>query len=200
MYNVLERQRLGRQLTEKERTINEQGLVSVLRQLHDELDIAILEAYGWTDLIPILRVANSNAAPFESSLPEINFFATRAAAKIALNTALLERLVLLNTERAAEEARGIVRWLRPEFQNPDVQNIPQQTEIATDSSEAVAIAAQTGASKPLPWPKDTIDQVRAVADVLAGSSQPLSIDDIATRFTARGAWKKRLPLLIFTSG
>jgi hypothetical protein len=30
---------------------------------------------------------------------------------------ILERLVALNHERAEEEKRGIVRWLRPEFQN-----------------------------------------------------------------------------------
>ena len=31
----------------------------------------------------------------------------------------LERLVALNHERAEEEANGKIRWLRPEFQNPD---------------------------------------------------------------------------------
>ena len=29
---------------------------------------------------------------------------------------ILSRLVALNAERAAEEARGLVRWLRPEYQ------------------------------------------------------------------------------------
>jgi hypothetical protein len=32
--------------------------------------------------------------------------------------ALLQRLVDLNAARAAEEASGLVRWLRPEYQNP----------------------------------------------------------------------------------
>lgn len=50
--------------------------------------------------------------------------------------------------------------------------------------------------KPIPWPKDTVAQVRAVADVLAASPAPLSVDDIAARFTARGPWKKRLPQLL----
>ncbi len=31
---------------------------------------------------------------------------------------ILERLVALNHERAAEESAGNVRWLRPEFQAP----------------------------------------------------------------------------------
>jgi len=50
--------------------------------------------------------------------------------------------------------------------------------------------------KPIPWPKDTIEQVRAVADLLTASAVPLSIDDIGNRFTARGPWKKRLPQLV----
>jgi hypothetical protein len=30
---------------------------------------------------------------------------------------ILEKLVALNAERAAEEAKGQIRWLRPEYQN-----------------------------------------------------------------------------------
>ncbi len=47
MYNVLEKLRTGDPLTAPERGINEQGLCSVLRQLHDDLDAAVFEAYGW---------------------------------------------------------------------------------------------------------------------------------------------------------
>ncbi|MCB1953906.1 MAG: class I SAM-dependent DNA methyltransferase, partial [Rhodocyclaceae bacterium] len=47
MYNVLEKERAGEPLTEKECRIHEQGLVGILRQLHDELDTAVAEAYGW---------------------------------------------------------------------------------------------------------------------------------------------------------
>ncbi|MDX9710117.1 MAG: hypothetical protein RBT64_11240, partial [Trichloromonas sp.] len=39
--------RLAEALTAKEKTIHEQGLVSILKQLHDELDAAVAEAYGW---------------------------------------------------------------------------------------------------------------------------------------------------------
>lgn len=49
-YNVLEKLRLGETLTTKEKAIHEQGLVSVLRELHDQLDRAVFEAYGWGDL------------------------------------------------------------------------------------------------------------------------------------------------------
>jgi len=35
-----------------------------------------------------------------------------------------------------------------------------------------------------------------VADVLAHQSHPMTLDEIAARFTARGPWKKRLPQLL----
>jgi len=47
MYNTLESLRSGRELTDKERNIYEYGLVGVLRELHDELDAAVAETYGW---------------------------------------------------------------------------------------------------------------------------------------------------------
>lgn len=40
------------------------------------------------------------------------------------------------------------------------------------------------------------DEEHAVAEVLTASPAPLSVDDIAARFTSRGAWKKRLPQLL----
>src|SRR5690606_28826316 len=98
---------------------------------------------------------------------------------------------------------GIVRWLRPEFQNPDLarEREPEQTRFATgrdagEDTDAPDRETVVPASKPQPWPKDTVDQVRAVADVLAASPVPLSLDEIAARFTARGPWKKRLPKLV----
>lgn len=52
MYNVLEALRAGRELTAKERDINEKGLVTTLRQFHDELDAAVAQAYGWPADLP----------------------------------------------------------------------------------------------------------------------------------------------------
>lgn len=44
---------------------------------------------------------------------------------------ILEKLVALNAERAAEEAQGLVRWLRPEYQAPD--------EVATQAQAVRAV-------------------------------------------------------------
>ena len=46
---MLEKLRSGEPLTAKEKQIHDQDLVTVLRQIHDELDEAALEAYGWED-------------------------------------------------------------------------------------------------------------------------------------------------------
>jgi hypothetical protein len=200
MYNVLEKLRSGEALTAKERTIHEHGLVSVLRQLHDELDAAVLDAYGWSDLLPLLRVAHGNdaaSAPTPSP-PNPPLEGEGLKAKRAFDEAILERLVALNAERAAEEARGLVRWLRPEFQNPAAKKAPEQARIDTGSADEAGetAAMPTAATKPAPWPKDTVEQVRAVADLLSASPAPLSLEDIGNRFSARGPWKKRLPQLL----
>lgn len=198
MYNVLEKLRSGEPLTANERVIHEHGLVSVLRQLQDDLDAAVLDAYGWSDLLPLLRIAHGNDTSTDGQ--------TRDDAKRAFDEAILERLVALNAERAAEESRGLIRWLRPEFQNPQAQATPQQTELDTglageDEDESAhpersGAAAKSKDDKPMAWPKDAVDQVRTVADLLAASPVPLSTDEIAERFTARGPWKKRLPQLL----
>lgn len=47
LYNVQEKVRAGATLTEAEKDIYDAGLVGVLRQLHDDLDDAVAEAYGW---------------------------------------------------------------------------------------------------------------------------------------------------------
>ena len=34
-------------MEETEKAIHEKGLVSVLKQIHDEIDAAVFDAYGW---------------------------------------------------------------------------------------------------------------------------------------------------------
>ena len=47
MYNVLEELRTGQPLDASSQRIHDQGLVSVLRDIHDDLDRAVAQAYGW---------------------------------------------------------------------------------------------------------------------------------------------------------
>jgi hypothetical protein len=193
MYNVLEKLKTGDPLNAKEKVIHEHGLVAVLKTLHDELDRAVLDAYGWSDLAPLLEVVNGNSAPGASGTP-----ATRDDCKRALDDALLERLVALNAERAAEEQRGLIRWLRPEFQIPasgQPQTRPAE-QLEIDTGEEIPVAAKPGARRP--WPATLPAQVKAVAEVLTAARAPLADDAIAACFTGRGAWTKRLPQIIDT--
>jgi len=65
MYNVHEALRAGRKLTAKEKAIHDGGLVTILRQLHDELDAAVADAYGWPANLPdekiLVRLVKLNA-------------------------------------------------------------------------------------------------------------------------------------------
>ncbi len=174
LYNVLAALREGRALTVKEKTIHTQGVVSVLRELHDELDAAVLAAYG----------LEANASTDD----------------------ILGHLVQLNTQRAAEEAKGRVRWLRPEFQNP--QNPLSKPELLAheqkalegdfDTEKSLLKAQQAKPAQQTPWPPTLPEQVRVIAEALAASSAPLTLQALEAQFKGRGAWKKGLPLLLQT--
>jgi hypothetical protein len=201
MYNVLEKLKSSEALNAKEKVIHERGLVAVLKTLHDELDRAVLDAYGWSDLAPLLEAANGNAPQprsFPAAAGEVAKTMSRDDCKLALDNALLDRLVALNAERAAEEKRGLIRWLRPEFQIPasglPQAQAPEQFEI--DTGEAIAVATRPGARRA--WPAVLPEQVKAVAEVLNAAHAPLTDDAIAACFTGRGPWKKRLPQIIDT--
>ncbi len=193
LYNVREALRAARPLTDKEKAIHTTGLVGVLHQLHTELDAAVLAAYGWADLAPGLAATPGTPAH------------TAATAE------LLQRLVALNARRAAEEAQGTVRWLRPDFQNPtqNASKIGQKQEQTTteihaeDAHEADEISAQNHSATPLPvatqpWPATLPEQVHAVAQALAASPVPLTLEALAARFKGKGPWKKALPTLLQT--
>jgi hypothetical protein len=88
---------------------------------------------------------------------------------------ILHRLVDLNRERAAEEARGLIRWLRPDYQNPEGRAAAAKGEQTTlDIGPAVAAAKA-------PWPKTLPDQIAAVQAALAdmGEATP---EQVARRF------------------
>lgn len=99
---------------------------------------------------------------------------------------LLARLVALNHERAEEEARGQVRWLRPEFQNP--QGAPAQPvqpglegiEEPGAADEGAAVVLHT-----LAWPKDPLARIEALRQVVKGTAG-LTTTEIQQHFPRGG--------------
>ncbi len=152
MYNVLEKLRGGEALSVAEKVTHEQGLVSVLRQLHDDLDAAVFDAYGW---------------PATLSDEEI-----------------LARLVALNAERAAEEARGLVRWLRPEYQAP--ADHESRFTTAPFEEESPGAEASPEARVLRPWPDGLAEQAAAVRAALAALGRPVTPEEVAAAFDAAG--------------
>ena len=146
MYNVLDKLRSGEPLTKKEQTAHEQGLVSVLQHIHDDLDAAVFDAYGW---------------PASLTDEEI-----------------LERLVALNAERAAEEQQGLIRWLRPEFQNPAGTG---RTQTAFEQTSSVSTKEKK--TKKAKWPKSLPEQAQAVRSALVTLTSPATPEDVAMSFS-----------------
>lgn len=145
MYNVVAKLRSGEALTPKERAIHELAACGVLRDIHDELDALVAEAYGW---------------PWPMSDAEI-----------------LDRLVALHDVRVEEESRGIIRWLRPEFQAPGqtIAAPPAELALASDApSDTVAADAV------LPWPAEAVEQIGALKRLTSASA--VSVDDATARF------------------
>jgi len=172
MYNVLERLRAGEALSAKDKAIHEVGLVSVLRSLHDDLDRAVFAAYGWDDLAERLVGRPGATTPL----------ADKPMEQAEAEEELLTRLVALNAARAAEEAQGYVRWLRPDYQNPQGARPATQVQTEADLGAAESKAAEPPAPKQAAghWPKDMRAQIQAVRALLTGT--PQSVDALASRF------------------
>jgi hypothetical protein len=127
MYNVLERLRANAEFTEQDQNVYQAGLIGVLRELHDELDRAVFDAYGW---------------PHDLTSEQT-----------------LERLVVLNVERRAEEASGLIRWLRPEYQAPNALPVTATLSGFVDETPTAVRHKQL-------WPASIPDQFRVIKDAL----------------------------------
>lgn len=144
MYNVLVKLRAGEALTAKDKLIHDHGLVSLLRELHDEVDAAVLDAYGWPQDLTDEQV--------------------------------LERLVALNARRVEEEARGTIRWLRPDFQNPEGARAATQVVLIEEAATAGKAAPSATA-----WPKKLHERIAAIRDALLAGGSPTT-REVAGRF------------------
>lgn len=143
LYNVLEKLRAGTMLSESERDVHDAGHVSILKELHDRLDAAVAQAYGWPATLT--------------------------------DTEIVTRIVALNAERAAEEASGQIRWLRPDFQAPGVVAQAKATQATLDMP-------QTQDATLPPWPKDIPAQFVALRQLLTSTATPIAIPAVASSF------------------
>ncbi len=152
LYNVLERLRSGTppaDMIPTERRIFDDGLVLILRELHDRLDTAVAAAYGWPPDLPDIEI--------------------------------LARLVALNKERAKEEAGGLVRWLRPDYQIPRFGSAAEKDQLKLSGGAMRDQVAEKAGPKPT-FPTDDLAQTVAVMGALAASGGAMDAAGLSAGF------------------
>jgi hypothetical protein len=87
-------------------------------------------------------------------------------------------LVALNKERAAEEARGVIRWLRPDYQKA------RAGVVAVGGQQLEAELALPAQARLPSFPRDPVEQSAAILAALTLASVPVSPAEIAA------AWRK----------
>ena len=95
---------------------------------------------------------------------------------------LLNRLVALNKERADEEKRGKIRWLRPDFQNPSGDGSQTMTQVTLTDDESAEDAPAAAVPSAMPWPKKMAAQIQAVRDHVTRSSDEVGVGDVVREF------------------
>jgi hypothetical protein len=171
MYNVLEKLRKSEPLTDKEKDIHGTGLVTLLQQIHDDIDEAVYEAYGWTDLWQWQQDAQRGTCydPESGTITQLELDANTSIYEATqefrekYEQVLLQRLVDLNHERAAEEAQGKIRYLRPDFQNPEGTQTTQAALISPTKKAATKKAPKAKAK----WPKTMPEQVTSIHSLIS---------------------------------
>ena len=178
LYNVLEKLRHGETLNAKDKLIHERGLVAVLQSLHDELDAAVLDAYGW------------QGQPDDATLLErlVALNAERHAEE-AQGTIRWLRPAFQNPKITPMQSQTSLAGM-----GDSAQRNVQPDEAPSPPS----LPAPKQAYEPLPWPQTLPEQVAAVASKLAAAETPLTLAELAANFKGKGPWKKRLPQLLDT--
>ena len=150
IYNVLEKIRRSEPLTDTDETIKTEGLVLILKEVHDTIDKLVAEAYGW---------------PADLTDEEI-----------------LTRLVALNAERAGEEQRGLIRWLRPDYQRQRAGISDTQAQVETDAQTIAPLVFEAGKTQKPTFPTNDLERGLVVQDALYRATAPLTARDLASTF------------------
>ncbi len=178
MYNVLEALKAGRELTAKEKTIHTQGLVGILKELHYELDAAVLQAYG-------LKPGLSHDALL-SHLVTLN--AQRALEEKTGKVRWLRPEFQNPALRTTAESLSYKELLAPISIGLQADLIPENDLNPVKSTKTIQ----------QPWPATLPLQVSAIAQLLASATTALSLSEIEASFKGKGPWKKGLPRILET--
>ncbi len=187
LYNGLERLREIQNncpvppLSAAEKDLHQAGLISALAQIHDDIDRAVFSVYGWEDLIPRLVGKPGATLPSEHKSED----------QQAAEEELLKRLVDLNLARAADEKRGIIHWLRPDYQIPKLgKKAPSRSDEEAQELDLDILPTDTRTK----FPAKPFDQLLAVRKLVSAASAPVSPQTLSLTFEGRNtpARKQRI--------
>lgn len=140
MYNVVDRLRANVALSRSEREVHALAGCETLRELHDELDAAVAEAYGW-----------SWPEPASLILERL----------VALHDQRLE-------EEAASNVRWLrPEYQRPRFGSVTEVSVTDPTLNLADPASSTAASADVQAA--IAWPKDAVGQITALRQIASES-------------------------------
>ena len=145
IYNAIDRLRAGTPLSTSERAVHTSAACGSLREMHDELDRLVAEAYGWPE-----SMTTANA---------------------------LTKLVALHDERAGEEGRGHVRWLRPSYQQSHFA--VAELAVAPEMELGLQAHVATKSAMKLVWPAAVLNQIALLRSVLV--VEPLTAKQLTKR-------------------
>ena len=167
LYNVVEKLRAGQPLTAKDETVHQHGLAAVVLSLHQQLDAAVAEAYGWPTDLPapelLQRLVHLNhQRAREEQAGHVRYLrpAYQAPETVQAGLVLLEPAPI-----AAAKAKG---------------------KKATKSSGAVALPENGAGEAPNAWPQDLAQQMQALRTAIQLAEIPLTAAQVAQRFHGAG--------------
>jgi len=175
IYNVLEKLRKGETLTAKDKTIHTQGLVAVLKQLHDELDKAVFAAYGWpatlTDeqILERLVALNTERAD-EEAQGKIRWL--RPEFQNPGGTTTQQGELAVNTEKLAHTPLSTPNASR----TPWPKSLPDQIRVVREAlaAQATPASAEVIARQ---FTRARTDKVEELLQTLVTFGQAQEIDD-----------------------
>ena len=154
LYNVVEKLRGGEPLTAKDQTINQQGLASVVLSLHQQLDAAVADAYGWPHNLPdseiltrLVQLNHERAA--EESAGQIRYLRPSYQAP---GQQQLIGLTTTATKTSAPVADAIKQEWPKELaqQMQAVRDTVQQSGVPLSTKQVAAFFAKTPPAKVQP--------------------------------------------------
>jgi hypothetical protein len=170
IYKVLEKWKVGEPLSETEQRIKDQGLVLILKELHDRLDRLVFQAYGWPEDLSDKQILER---------------------LVALNRTRVAE------ERQGKVRWLRPDYQIPRFgSDAEKARLKAEKEKARAAQDAFALDADLKGGKPRYPTEDELAETAAVMSVLATAKQPLRIEDIAAGFAQGKRVEKRVALTI----